>query len=281
MPNDEFFEINLPWPRGAISFGFMSRNGLDFIANEVRASGLANYERPTPGLIVSLSQGGRGAVLDIGANTGIFSLLPVAANPEVEVFAFEPLAPLRDILGANLSLNPALAERVHVEPFALSDQSGEMAFFETINSFGFLTTSSSLELSHAQSIDNGQFRDGRVQCLTLDSWAENRIGDLPIRLLKIDVERHEHAVIAGGRGTIARHRPMIILEVLAGSELEPIRRMIAEEQYLDFAITPLSLRQSFHTHYVGGSTNHLLCPVEKVEEIFRLARQHNLAIEVG
>ncbi len=278
--HNELFEVVYPCPTSDISFTFMNRDDLDFIAGQVWDHGLAAYEAPTPGLVVSLCQGGTGAVLDIGANTGIFSLLAAAANPLAEVFAFEPLDHVRRILEANLSLNPSVSPHVHVQACALSNCIGSARFFETVNDQGFLTTSSSLEVSHARSIDGGRFLDGEVETITLDAWAERHLGELAIRLMKIDVETHEYAVIEGAAAVIGRHRPMIILEVLPGAEVGSIQRMIEAERYLVFSITPTALRQTFRLHYSSDATNHLLCPAEQTERVFRLLRQHRLCLEL-
>ena len=277
---NELFEVVYPCPARDISFTFMNRDDLDFIAGQIWERGLSAYEAPTPGLIVSLCQGGAGAVLDVGANTGVFSLLAAASSPVSEVFAFEPLGHIRQILDANLSLNPSLSPRVHVHACALSNRTGSSRFFETVNDQGFLTTSSSLEASHARCVDGGKFLDGEVETITVDAWAERYLGDMPIRLMKIDVESHEYAVIEGAAAMIARHRPMIILEVLPGAEVRPIQQMIDKQRYLVFAITPMALRQTFRLHYSSDATNHLLCPVEQVERVFRLLRQHALCLEL-
>ncbi len=98
--------------------------------------------------------------------------------------------------------------------------------------------------------------------------------------MKIDVESHEYAVIEGAGAAIARYRPMIILEVLPGAEVWPIQQMIDKQRYLVFAITPTALRQTFRLHYSSDATNHLLCPAEQGERIFRLLRQHALCLEL-
>ena len=293
--HNELFEVVYPCATTDISFTFMNRDNLDFIAEQIWHRGLAAYEAPTPGLVVSLCQGGAhqcgthqdgahqgsaGAVLDVGANTGIFSLLAAASNPRAAVFAFEPLAHVRQVLEANLELNPSLSPRIQVHACALSNTIGSARFFETVNDQGFLTTSSSLEISHARSMDHGKFLDGEVETITLDAWAERHLGDRRLGLIKIDVETHEYAVIEGGGAVIARHRPMIILEVLPGAEVGPIQQMIDKERYLVFSVTRTALRQSFRLHYSSDATNHLLCPAEQVERVFRLLRQHMLSLEL-
>jgi FkbM family methyltransferase len=110
-------------------------------------------------------------VLDIGANTGVFTLLAAAANPTSRVYAFEPLGTVRELnMWANIALNPGLASRIVVEPFAPSRVNGSFPFFETINDRGFVPTTSSFELELAQQV--GEYREWTITTRTLDAWSE-------------------------------------------------------------------------------------------------------------
>jgi FkbM family methyltransferase len=251
---------------------------LDFIASLVSAKGLAKYEEPTPDVFVGLVQAVTGAVLDVGANTGLFALLAAAANPVVHVFAFEPLATIREVLHANIACNPRLATRIAVEPIGLSRTNGSSPFFETINDQGFITTSSSLEFDHAQRV-GGKYFEHTILTQTLDHWAST-MENSSIEIIKIDVEGHEHAVIEGGCYTISQHRPFIIVEVLGPSEVIPINDMLVNERYLDFALAPGVLRYCQEVRFQSDGWNHLLCPAEKAGQILSLCRQLALQMEI-
>ena len=278
-PHDELFQVMFPCAARPIAFAFMTRTGRDFIAGQIRRDGLAAYERPAPGLIVSLCQGEEpGTFLDVGANTGIFSLLAATAAPMLRVHAFEPVPHIRQVLEANLALNAGLAARIHVETKALSNREGTLAFFETENDQGFIATSSSLELAHASGVDSGLFTSTEVEVSTLDAWAEAQEDLAPIRLIKMDVETHEYAVVEGGRGVIRRHRPTIILEVLPGANTESIQQLLDQEGYLAFGLAADAFLQSFQVSYTRAAENVLLCPSERIGQVFWLARQHGLRI---
>jgi FkbM family methyltransferase len=270
------FEITISSARGPTGFAFENRGNRDHIASFIRENGLVSYETPTPSVFVSLAQQGSGLALDIGANTGVFTLLAAAANPDLRVYAFEPLESVRELLHANIAHNPDLAPRIAVEPFALSRASGSSAFFETINDQGLVTTSSSLELDYARQA--GEYRRVTVITRTLDGWAE-AVEPAPIALLKIDVEGHEDAVIEGGRNTINRHRPFIAVEILGPSRLEAFDRMLVESEYLDLALSPAALRHCLRVQFHADGWNHLLCPAEKIQQIFTLCGELNLDLE--
>ena len=102
------FELSMAGLRGPIRFAFTSGGERDTIAALVHANGLASYESPTPAIFAGLVGEAEGVVLDIGANTGIYTLLAAAASPAVRVCAFEPVAAPRELLRANLACNPDL-----------------------------------------------------------------------------------------------------------------------------------------------------------------------------
>jgi len=274
--DDATFEINIPSAGGSTRFVFGNRANRDHIASLIREHGLACYEAPTPSVFVRLAQQAPGLVLDIGANTGVFTLLAAAANPELRVCAFEPLESVRELLRANIAHNPDLARRIAVEPFALSRANGSLPFFETINNQGLVTTSSSLEIEHAQQV--GEYRRSTAITQTLDGWAET-LGPATIRLVKIDVEGHEDAVIEGGLKTIDRHRPFIVVEILGLSRVEAFDRMLTESDYIDIALSATALRHCLRVRFHGDAWNHLLCPAEKARQILTLCRELDLRLE--
>src|ERR1700749_4136885 len=200
-----------------IEFQLSDSGQLDYIAGLVRQHGLSAYEAPMPDLMAWLVRMSSGYMLDVGANTGLFTLLAAAANPTIKACAFEPLGSVCELLRANLALNQRLASRINVYQIGLSNVAGTFDFYETINDVGLVTTSSSLEIDHARQV--GTYRKQVVTTETMDGWSARLYGG-PISIIKIDVEGHEYAVIEGARETIARHRPFITIEVLGESRVD-------------------------------------------------------------
>jgi len=145
----------------------------------------------------------RPGVLDIGANTGSFSLLP-KFHEGMRVHAFEPSPRALELLRSNVKLN-SLEERVFIHPFALSDKDGKA-------------------ILNVPRRHDGTYFDGGRSCLgtpvMFDEWEEvevetRRLDDLDlgrIHFIKIDVEGHEKSVFLGGEKTIRENRPQIMLE---------------------------------------------------------------------
>jgi FkbM family methyltransferase len=268
--------ISVPGSGAPICFAFTSGGERDHIASLVSAHGLASYEAPTPALLAGLIREASGVVLDIGANTGIFTLLAAAASGTARVCAFEPLESARELLHANIAYNPEMAPRIVVAPFALSHSSAVVPFFETINDQGLISTSSTLEQDQAIRVGNHVQRETATE--TLDDWMEAS-GEGPIGLMKIDVEGHEHAVIEGGRRTIRRHRPVVIIEILGAADFTALNDMLAEHDYRDFILSPEAVRGCPNILFHANAWNHLLCPVEKIGLVSAVCRRIDLPFE--
>ena len=141
--------------------------------------------------------GGTGNFVDVGANIGGWSIR--AAKLFRQVFAFEPDRNVSALLGATMPSN------VLVYPVALSDHSGMAQLAVPLVNGEEVTTRASL-----QTDANPGFSEihREVALATLDSY------HLPdIAAIKIDVEGHEASVLDGASETIARERPVLIVEV--------------------------------------------------------------------
>lgn len=152
---------------------------------------------------------GPGAVFfDIGSYFGWYSLW-LAKQSGASAFAFEPVPVNYELLAENVRLNSA--ENVRTFPVALSDQPGEVCF----------------QIPLADNRGTGRIvAEGgqRVPAITLDAFVAEQ-GISRIDAMKIDVEGAEVRVLAGGRETLEKFRPAILielnpkrLELLAASE---------------------------------------------------------------
>lgn len=146
-----------------------------------------------------------GAVVwDVGANLGLFALC--AALKASRVYAFEPNAEVATWLKRSVRLPPNYALKIEIVVAALSDIDGEAPF--QISKF-------STALSKLEGV--GHWNDSAVvaeeiktvQTLTIDTLAQSL---RPPDVLKIDVEGAEVKVLHGGRNTIAKQRPVILVE---------------------------------------------------------------------
>ena len=146
-----------------------------------------------------------GAVVwDAGANIGLFAL--PAALKASRVYAFEPNAEVAGWLKRSLHLPSNRALKIEIVAAALSEADGHEQF--QISKF-------STALSKLQNV--GSWNDGAVVAdevktvptMTIDTLARSL---LPPDVLKIDVEGAEMKVLRGGCETIAKCRPVILVE---------------------------------------------------------------------
>jgi FkbM family methyltransferase len=164
---------------------------------------------------------------DIGANTGLFSLIACAANPHVAVVAFEPVPGVFRHLQDNLRIN-GWQHRCLAINEAVADKSGQ-AFFHVPNVS--VPTSGSLNV-------NG-FRGNRgnvlpVNVTTVDNVVE-RIGRPD--LVKVDVEGFEDKVFEGMKTLLREDAPIVIVECLPDGPHKAFEPMLTSLGYHYFHLT--------------------------------------------
>lgn len=129
--------------------------------------------------------------LDIGANSGFYSVMMASKHLVPEVIAFEPDPVNRARLEANIDLN-GLGQRVRVFPYALGDRRGEAR----------LTPAP--EFNRGESWLDHADQPAGAQTIAVD---ERRLDDeFPLKgrrlIVKMDVEGYEFHTLAGAARTL-------------------------------------------------------------------------------
>ena len=167
-------------------------------------------------------------VFDIGAFTGVYSMTAALANKEARVFAFEPIKRVFGRTAINLAAN-RLGRRVKAFDVALSDSDGHM----TMNLYqGYFTLSSgsSLVSKKNKEVISKEY----VETMKFDTFAEKH--EMPrMDLAKIDVEQAEKMVIAGMLGTLEKHHPNLLIEVVSAEHLRELNDTLSPLGY-NFAV---------------------------------------------
>ncbi len=149
-------------------------------------------------------------VFDIGANVGSHAL-PMASHvgAEGKVYAFEPVPWAMNRMKRNLELNDF--HNLVLEPIALSDKNEEVEMkFRASFKIG-----SKSGVGSEGKIDESWWNECeqvKVRMETLDSYVANHHIDR-VDLIKLDVDGFEGKVLRGGRETLGRFGPRIIMEV--------------------------------------------------------------------
>jgi FkbM family methyltransferase len=187
------------------------------VPRRLESHGLAGYEpHALECFLALLDVAGPGAVIDVGANVGLYALLAAACSDR-DVRAFEPTPDLAAVARGTAARNDLA---VLVEELALGREPGSATLF--------LSDASDSSNSLAEGYRRSSHRlDVTVD--TLDAYCA-RTGVVPA-VLKVDTETTEPDVLAGAAGTIARHRPWILCEVLHGRRPGDLAEVMAPHGY--------------------------------------------------
>jgi FkbM family methyltransferase len=144
-------------------------------------------------------QNRRSVAVDVGANNGVTTCIMAGLFGQVHAFEANPRLAGELIAGAPVN--------VQVHGVALSSQAGEAVLTVPVSAGVTLEGWGSIEAPLVSQFE--QRKEIKVETRTLDSFELEKVD-----LLKIDVEGHEMAVLAGATRTIRRCLPWLIIEAL-------------------------------------------------------------------
>lgn len=223
------------------------------VENDIFWKGLTGkWEKTSIELWMKLSEKSK-VIMDIGANTGVYSLISKAVNSNSRVLAFEPISRVFKKLQHNIQLNNF---DIETYPEAVSDHNGEITFYDTDDEHPYTATINK-ELSH-----NDSYFPVKINAITVDEIIKKRNLD-DVDLIKIDVEYHEPEVLKGF-SLVSKYHPSILIEILS----EDIGRRVQKEiegygaNYLYFDIN--EEKGAHLVECIGKSSgmNYLLCTKE-------------------
>jgi len=175
------------------------------------------FEKETTELINRVTKSGM-TVIDVGANIGCHTFRFAKLVGETgKVYAFEPMSHAFKKLKRNNELNTF--NNIIFEKLGVSDKEEEKKIF--------FTTEWSLL---------GECTDGEpenIKFTTIDNYFENKRVDI----IKIDVDGYETEVIKGGRKTIKKCKPEIIIEICGDAHKKfgkDIGNLIDELEYIGY-----------------------------------------------
>jgi FkbM family methyltransferase len=213
-------------------------------------------------LLRHLVQAGTTAI-DVGASIGIFSA--ELAQHAAKVFAFEANPEVAKFTRA------VAARNVEVINVALSSHAGRASLRMPKNRKGHGVT----ELA---SIDRGSSVSAEAISVDVET---RRLDDFPVgdcSFVKIDVEGHEEAVLAGATALIARQRPVLMVELIEAFNPGAIMRLNTHFSQLSYDCLFLSggVLKSIAEFEVGRDqgmrgreyiANFIFIPAERKERV--------------
>ena len=244
------------------------RDGTDQVARALSQQGWEGFEAPLPSAVVRIVRRWPGVLLDVGANTGFYSLIAVASGPETRAIAYEPVPGIVELLRANLRLNRA-TERVTVEELAIGDRSGWATLhLPPPQPDGTIETSASLEPDFKEVIASSF----EVRTSTLDDAWHDR-GEPAVTMVKVDVEGAEARVLRGAEAVMSSCRPVVSIEVLGVVDTVPLEGARAHHRYVDVTLAPQEAVICPSVTVDPAAPNHLLVPEERLGAVADELRQ--------
>jgi len=181
---------------------------IDEVSNDIFYSGIfGNYEGESLRIWSKLcAKAGNSIVLDIGAYTGIYSLVAASTNKNIEIHSFEPHPQTFKYFMQNMNLNRF--KNIFPHNFALSKKDGKEIFY---NSIGICPSGFS-NLNHKY-INPAA---GQLKCRTMSvsTLFKKEISKKRISLIKIDVERGELLILKSMLSRILADKATVLCEIL-------------------------------------------------------------------
>jgi len=212
---------------------------------------------------VSLSYWGKlctdaNIILDIGANTGLYSLVAKTLHPTSEIYAFEPVERVYDKLVKNVKLNNY---SIHCINEALSNHDGTGIIYDPESEHVYsVTVNKNLAPADVKVIEQ------EIRIKKLSSFIDER--NIPkIDLIKMDVETHEVEVLEGMGKYLKEFQPDMIIEILDSNIGMKIEGLIKDCNYLYFSIDEKSKPQKIEHLNQGASGNYLICSAPSAKKL--------------
>lgn len=250
-------------------FGMHSCQFMDQIACNVLKFGWREYELPMGRIVSTLSKNLQLTFIDIGANTGFYSLVASASGAK-KVIAYEPIPSIFKILQSNISISHL---KIELYQEAIADHPGHMTMYMPKSDGNYIETSASLNADfrnqHAETVD--------IKVRSLDELSTQFLNDPALVdvdfLLKIDVESYELPVVRGGKKFFKDIQPIVMLELLPGNEdRDAIYELIRSYGYVVFALSANSIKKINALNVSSASDNYLFVPEKKLDLVADVLR---------
>ncbi len=199
-------------------------------------------------------------VVDVGANTGLYSLFASLHNPDLQIYAFEPIQRNVQKLLHNAAINQFT--NIEVIPKAASDVSGTAVIYAPDTDVSTTST-----LNPAVAAERSLAADRiEIETIRLDEFIEEK-KLRKIDLIKIDVEGFEVPVIKGLGRYLAEFKPTILVEVRMEENGRLMNELIEGLDYLVFDIDEQNDPRPVPSVTRSSSNNFLICKPAIAQEI--------------
>ena len=200
-------------------------------------------------------------ILDIGANTGTYSLIAKSQNSHANVYAIEPIDLNFDILSKNIQKNEF---KIHAEKVALSGKEGVAKMFMLKDRLNYMTSINDNRYEgHPELTDVTEVVEIEVPIKTFE-YLSTKYSIPKVDLIKIDVEGHELDVLKNMQTVIARDKPTILIEVIGDENAKLLHEMFSSLDYKYISIDEKNKSFVSETIWDNDHHNFLLCDEETI-----------------
>jgi FkbM family methyltransferase len=219
------------------------------------------WERESLKIWAELSKKSK-TIIDIGANTGVFSMVAQNNNPLAKVIAIEPIAINFEVLTMNRRQNNF---PVHCENVALSDSTGTAKMFVLRDRLNYMASVNDNRYALHPEIQEGASIEEIEVPIKPFSYVNDKYKLENIDLIKIDVEGHEITVLNGMLPYIKKSRPLILIEVIGDDNADVIDKMFTNLGYRFVSIDEASKAVVVNKLWDNDHHNFLLCNDSTIE----------------
>nr|WP_305891407.1 FkbM family methyltransferase [Methylomonas sp. SURF-1] len=201
--------------------------------------------------------------MDVGANTGIYSLISKSNSPFAKIIAIEPIDVNFEVLHNNIIKNNF---SIITEKVALSNYQGSATMFALKNKLNYMTQIDKNRYAlHPEIAKNHEISKILVEVKSFDYFAfKYDIED--IDLIKVDVEGSELSVLETLWPILSSNLPSIILEIIGNDSADRINELLSTLDYDYFSIDEIGRRiTKVDRLWDNNHQNFLICKAEILE----------------
>jgi FkbM family methyltransferase len=220
-----------------------------------------HWEKESLRIWAELSKNAK-TIIDIGANTGVFTMVAKNNNPGATMVAIEPVEVNFSVLSQNIQQNQF---SVHAENVALSNADGTAKMFMLKDKLNYMTSVN----------DNRYAVDSEIQAnvevveievpIKRFSYINDKYKLGRIDLVKIDVEGHEVAVLNAMLPFIKESKPIILIEVIGDENAKIMDNMFKDIGYRYVSIDEISKSVVVNKLWDNDHHNFLICHDSTIE----------------
>jgi len=200
-------------------------------------------------------------IIDIGANTGIYSLVASNNNPDATIVAIEPVPINFSVLKENIKKNKRSISAVNK---ALSDKNGYAEMFMLKNRLNYMTSVNQDRYALHPEVKGG-YEVVKINVPTVcfsNLFYKCELSGLD--LIKIDVEGHECTILEDMLPFISKFRPVILLEVIGGVNAQKLNKLFQLLNYSYISINETGKSFLVDKLWDNDHQNFLLCSLHHV-----------------